>query len=111
MDNKFEINENFDSEMEMYKLLAKIKDADVYSDFGMFFERVLDLYGKRFGYDDHLNESKVDDIASELVDCINHIIATDKRFEKLFDVINSECEQLIVCGMILSVIRPMEVEE
>ena len=46
MDDEFEMNENFDSEMEMYKLLAKIKNAGLSSDLSLFFERVLYFYMK-----------------------------------------------------------------
>ena len=111
MDDEFEMNENFDSEMEMYKLLAKIKNAGLSSDLSLFFERVLYLYETRFDFDNHLTEAKVADIANELIDCVNHVKMVDKNFDKLFDVVDTEREQLFLCGMILSIIRPLEIEE
>ena len=111
MDDEFEMNENFDFEMEVYKLLAKIKNAGLSSEFSLFFEEVLYLYETRFDFDNHLTEAKVDDIADELIDCVNHVKMVDENFKKLFDVVDTEREQLILCGMILSIIRPLEIEE
>lgn len=111
MENEVDINENFDSEIEMYKVLAKIKNAGLYSDLSKFVERVLVLFGKRFGYDDHVNETDEDTVADELIDCVNHVVKTDKRFAKLFDIIDNEYEQTILCGMILGIILPREVEK
>ena len=111
MENEFDINENFDSEIEMYKLLAKIKNAGLYSDLSPFVERVLGVFGKRFGYIDHVNETDEETIADELIDCVNHVVATDKRFTKLFDLIDNEYDQTILCGMIMGIILPGEVEK
>ena len=53
----------------------------------------------------------MDDIADELIDCVNHVKMVDENFDKLFDVVDTEREQLFLCGMILSIIRPLEIEE
>ena len=41
----------------------------------------------------------------------NGLKMVDENFDKFFDVVDTEREQLILCGMILSIIRPLEIEE
>lgn len=89
-----------DAESALYTLLGKAKKEDVLKNITGLAEKCINLYIKRFGYADYAKSIPEDDFHSELIDCVEHLVATDKECAKIFEVFKTEEEQSLIIAAI-----------
>lgn len=89
-----------DAEAELYKCLAKMKNAGTYNLIAPFTSQTIELYMKRFGNKEYAKSISEEEFTEQLLDCINHIVAIDKNAKKLFDSLESEEERVFIIATI-----------
>lgn len=94
------ITESMDTETAMYAILAKAKENNVFECLGNFATKVINLYIKRFGKKDYAMSIPIKEFTDQLLDCVEHLAATDEDGKKLFGVFTDVVEQSYIVGMI-----------
>lgn len=89
-----------DPEIMLYKTLAKAKSEGVYDLLGKVSTKVINLYMKRFGTKEYASSIDENEFIKQLIDCVNHLNATDEDTKKFFEKIQSEDEQSIIIASI-----------
>lgn len=65
-------------------ILKEINDEEFFDLLLRFHEHVINLYEKRFGAID-FDHAEFDAVNLYLLDCINHVFDSDKRYEIMYD--------------------------
>lgn len=89
-----------DAESALYTLLGKAKKEGILKNISGLAEKCINLYTKRFGYMDYAKSIPENDFYSELIDCVEHLAATDKECAKIFEVFKTEEEQSLIVATI-----------
>jgi hypothetical protein len=89
-----------DPEVMLYKTLANAKNEGVYDLLGKVSTKVINLYMKRFGTKEYALSIDEMEFTEQLIDCVNHLNATDEDTKKFFEKIQNEDEQSIIIASI-----------
>lgn len=89
-----------DAEIMLYNSLAKARDGGVYDLLKNITNRSINLYMERFGDKEYAKSIPEQEFTEQLIDCINHLVATDNDTKKFFEVINEENDQNVIIASI-----------